>query len=409
MAYDTIRLRSPFFMDVRRRVDGSLYSPSFERIRSQCILREGTDLETGEQLYAIHSGELLGSWDSRISVQPKTEEWQSGADGKTVLVPCLPYLVVEASVHKLMEGHNVYGGPTDFRKACAFFVDLLVQRFGVSMPPADTWTVCRVDVARVYALPLPAIRQFFDGLQLMSFPRRGRKASRYEMAAHFPGKTTTVKFYHKGSEFRVHERSRIRSFFTHYFKTVYPTDSEKCRKAAERKVEALQRLADSRLRAEVGVQDDKLRYDFNGRLPRVSEVHDDYLEAVHVREIERLLREGKQGMTTVRTTQQVMARLNSEYGQVKGLRLYGFWSSLVTIGDEATKRQYSRATYFRNRSDLESAGVSWRGSDVHVVANDSVLPADFVPLPSDLRICTAPARCRLEFMSMNSELLAKAA
>lgn len=113
-------------------------------------------------------------------------------------------------------------------------------------------------------------------------------------------------------------------------------------------------------------------------------------------------------MQTVRTTQQVMTRLNTEYGQQKGMRLYGFWSSMVTLGDEATKRQYSRSTFFQNRRDLEQAGVSWRGSDVHVVANDALLPADFAPLPTDSRLCILPARSRAEF-SANSRILTMAA
>jgi hypothetical protein len=58
---------------------------------------------------------------------------------------------------------------------------------------------------------------------------------------------------------------------------------------AENKLKALQRLADSRLRVEVEVHSDKFQYDF-GRNPLVSEVDDAYLETIHDKEVERLLR-----------------------------------------------------------------------------------------------------------------------
>lgn len=104
MAYDTVRLRSPY-----------LDRAVVERIKHQCLLRSGMDCASGEILYELFTGDLLGSWDSRISVIPKNEEWVVNKKGRPELVPCEPYILIEASVHKIVQGHNVYGGPTDFR------------------------------------------------------------------------------------------------------------------------------------------------------------------------------------------------------------------------------------------------------------------------------------------------------
>lgn len=396
MAYDTLRLRSPY-----------LLSPwQFERIQQKCILRQGTDLESGELLYELHTGELMGSWDSRISVQPKREEWVTDTSGRPRLVDSPPYIVVEASIHKVLYGQNIFGGSSDIQHCVAAFVDVLQKLLEVPLPDYQNWHVLKVDVSHVYALPQAAIKQFFDGLQLLSFPRRTRKASRYEMAAHFPGRTTTIKLYHKGTEFKAHDYPRLRGFFKTFYDAQNGVHADNIQKAT-RKVDALHRLANNRLRVEVSIHSDKFVYDL-GKQPRVKDLNDEYLHEVHAIEVERLLREGKQAMQTVRTTHQVMARLNALYGQQKGMRLYGFWSSMVTLGDEATKRQYSRSTFFQNRRDLEQAGVSWRGSDVHVVANDALLPADFAPLPTDSRLCFLPARSRVEF-SANSRILSMAA
>lgn len=383
MAYDTIKLRSP---DMDRDF--------IRAVEQKCILRSGLDMSTGEMIYELHTGQLLGSWDARISVIPKYEDWTTEEGGTPRLHACEPYLLVEASVHKIMLGHNVYGGPTDFLKAARHLVNLVAELLEVELPIADIWTVHRVDVAHVYNLSKPACRQFFDTMQLVNFPRRKKKAQKYDMAVHFPGCTTTVKFYHKGSEFKEHEPARLRAFFRQMFKHIYG-DDEKNFDRVERKIAALQRLADKRLRVEVGINSEKFLYDFD-RHPRVEELTDSYLEGMHDKEIERILREGKQGMNTVRTTDAVCNRLQNEYGRTAGNRLYGFWQSMCTAGSDKTSDRYTKPTFYRNRKLLEDVGVSWIGSDIVIVANDSLIH-DFTPMRVDRRFCFAPARNRSEY------------
>lgn len=383
MAYDTVKLRSPF-------IDSSIMA----RIEQQCILRSGMHLGTGEVLYELHAGELLGSWDSRIAIKPMHEEHQADKNGTVRMHPCEPYLLVEASVHKAMLGHNVYGGPTDFRKACCDLIALVEKLLDTDMPGADFWTVHRVDVANVFDLPKHSIKQFFDSMQLLSFPRRGKKAMRTAQSLYFPGKTTTVKFYHKGPEFRVHDLARLRRFFKILFSHLYGPD-EKLNDRVDRKVNALQRLADKRLRVEVEIHADKLQYDF-GRNPTVPEVSDEYLQRIHDTEIERVLREGKQGMDTVRTEQAVWARLQQNHPPKLAHVLHAFWQVMAVRGDVIARERYTKPTFYRNRKLLEESGVSWRGSDVFIVANDSPIH-DFTPMRVDRRFCHLPARNRPEY------------
>ena len=391
MAYDTLKLKSP-----------SMDESFVRAIEQQCVLRSGVDLATGAMLYELHTGELLGSWDSRISVRPMYEDWVTDKNGRPRLAPCEPYILVEGSVHKAMMGHNVYGGPRNFQKACSFFVDLVEKLLGVDLPPSGNWTVHRVDVAHVFALTKPACKEFFDSIQLRNFPRRQKKAAKYDMAVYFPGKTTTVKFYHKGSEFGLHDKARLRNYFRQAYALMYGKKDLRNFERAENKLKALQRLADNRLRVEVEVHSDKFQYDF-GRNPLVSEVDDAYLEAIHDKEVERLLREGKQSMETVRTTTAVMTRLQNVYGCTRGQRLYGFWAAMCTLNENVMREKYSRATFFRNRKLLEDAGVSWRSSDIHVTANDSLIH-DFTPMRVDRRFCNAPARNRPELNYSRDEL-----
>ena len=383
MAYDTIKIKSP-------PMDPTL----IRAIEMKCLMRSGTEMATGEILYELFTGNLLGSWDSRISVVPKYEDWSTDKDGRPRQHACEPYLLVEASVHKVMLGHNVYGGPEKFLDAARYLVALVEKLLGVDMPPADYWTVHRVDVANVYNLPRRQVKEFFDGIQLMSFPRRRKNASKYDMAVYFAGKTTTVKMYHKGDEFKIHDKSRLKSFFRILFDQLHGTD-ERNPGRVERKLKSLQRLADNRLRVEVEIHADKFQYDM-GKHPQCWEVTDAYLNAVHDHEIERLLREGKQGMETVRTTGAVLTRLQNNYPGSRALRLFGFWSTLTTLGDEVAQRKFTKPTFYRNRKALEEVGISWRGSDVVVCANDSPIH-DFAPLRVDRRFCSAPARNRPEY------------
>lgn len=95
-------------------------------------------------------------------------------------------------------------------------------------------------------------------------------------------------------------------------------------------------------------------------------------------------------METVRTNDQVVARLNRLYGKRTANSLYSFWTQMTTRGEEVVSAQYGKSQFYVNRKKLVLAGVSWLGSDIVVIANETALPRDFVPLRTDFRLCRAP-------------------
>lgn len=409
--YDTTKVRSPFL----DRTKVALVEQQLKRF-------SGVDMSTGDVFYNVVRGELDGSWDARIGVLPQYEEWFVNKNGKPERRICEPYLIVEASLHKAFLGHNVYGGPTEFQQACSDLVVKVEELLGIELPPARLWTVHRVDGALMYRLSKDACVEFFRNMKLVSFPRRKRGTSTHDMSYYVAGKTTTVKFYHKGTEFLKHDKGRVRRYFERLFRDIYGEwvpdekkpgekrwvpDYEGNKKRAERKAEAMHRLADSRLRVEVEIHSDKLQYDF-GKNPTVAEVTDAYLQQVYDAEIEKLLREGKQAMDTVKQSKAVLRRLQGVYGDSTGGRLYGFWTTLCTLGDEETRERFSKTVFYRNRKQLEDAGVSWHGTDVVVVANGGALPADFSPVRTDKRLCYLPARNREEYQ-VSREVMRRAA
>ncbi len=400
MGLDTVKLRSPFVNDGIATF-----------LEHQSILRQGIDLGSGEILYEITTGELDGSWDSRVSFRVMRSDWiDQGAGIRQV--DCEPYIVVEASLHKFFYGQNVYGGPTDFQIRIALFIDLLGDLLGADqdmLPSAGLWQVRRVDWAEVYRLSPAAIADFFRGISHCKFPRRSAKSAKYGVnAVYFPGAHTTLKLYHKGPEFKEHDRSRLRHSLTVYSNKQQgderPTDHDRSdprpglqdslhrniHQWVDKKMIALQRLADNRLRVEVEIHSDKLSYDFQGRFPLVSEVTDDYLKKVHDTEVFKLLREGKTEMETVRNHDAVKARLNQLYGRRSANALFSFWLQLAVRGEDMIRVEYSRSRFYLNRKKLVDAAVSWLSSDVFIVANDSALPRDFRPLRDDKRLCFKP-------------------
>lgn len=385
MGIDTVKLKSP-----------PVPESVIRQVEQNSIKRRGVDMRSGEVLYEITTGELMGSWDARISVRPMREEWVANKKGRPELRPCEPYLILECSAAKALNGQNVYGAPVDFQATCQALVELVEDLLDIELMPARYWTVRRIDWAEVYALPMAAIFEYFRGIYTAQFPRR--RAQKYgDHAIYFPGSTTTVKLYHKGSEFAKHDAARLKHFFGLHRGQQFPHAGEENRRWVKRKVEALQRLANNRLRVEVEIHADKLDFDF-GNQPRVDEVTDSYLMELHDKEIQRLLREGKSGMQTVRLSNEVHNRLMALYGDTAGNRLHAFWCQLSIQGDLACKEHYSRPTFYRNRRQLEKAGVSWNNTDVKLIRVLENNDFEFVPVRVSPRLCIGRVREKPAFI-----------
>jgi II/X family phage/plasmid replication protein len=406
MAIDTVKLRSP-----------SINEGMAQFLEQQCILKSGVELSTGEILYEITTGDLEGSWDSRIMFKVMREEWLT-LSGRLERVQCKPYVVVECSWHKFFYGQNVYGNPTDFQGLARFFLDELGEIMAQDrdfFPEPMKWQVCRVDWAEMFNLSQAAQVEFFRSLRHIRFPRRFAKEAKYSSAVHFPGAFTTFRMYSKGQEFKEHSAAVLRRALV---KRQQILDGQKPVKTAKaigsvvnprilenldnykdinRKIQALQRLANNRLRVEVQINADKLRYDFKGRLPFVSEITDEYFMEIYQGQVFKFLKEGKSEMETVRTHDAVKARLNRVYGTRSANVLFAFWMQLSGLGEDVARNEYSKSQFYANRKKLVDAGVSWRQTDIFIIPNETALPAEFFPVYTDSRRCVATVSPRSVF------------
>ncbi|MCL1826324.1 MAG: hypothetical protein FWG26_10415 [Betaproteobacteria bacterium] len=143
---DTVKLRSP-----------SIDEGTASYLERQCVLKQGIQLSTGEVLYELTSGNLEGSFDSRISFRVMREDWVS-TNGRVQLVPCAPYVVVECSWHKFFYGQNVFGNPVNFQYLAGLVVNLLGEIMADDheiFHDAAKWQVRRVDWAEMFRLFTP--------------------------------------------------------------------------------------------------------------------------------------------------------------------------------------------------------------------------------------------------------------
>lgn len=183
----------------------------------------------GQVVYAITSGQLLGSWDYRVRLVLRDYDYISverdepvsrigrhvitRSVKRTVRVDVEPYLLIEFSLSKFLYGHNLlnsslvgdYLGLYEFRRWLCIIL-------GIDLPSLRSWRVTRLDVARNYRClcsdhALHTIR-VFSGL---NYPRRKRPAV-YDTSVRWGSSYCAVKVYHKGSEFKKHDAKRLVQF-----------------------------------------------------------------------------------------------------------------------------------------------------------------------------------------------------
>lgn len=355
MGFDTIGIRSPIIPETVAA-----------QIEQHCISRQGLEIKSGDLLYQITTGQLTGSYDSRISIKVEREKWICTEDKQVKKIPCLPTIYIEASVHKAMVGHNINNAPTDFSKSCEFLVDKVSELIDYKLPHAFAWDVRRIDFALVFDLgSFNTVKEYIKGFKTAHYPRRKPSTWGLETVM-FPGTTTTTKFYHKGCEFKKNDFKRVSALMGGDI------------------ADNLQKLAYNYLRVEVGIKVKKLTYDF-GHVPMVHEVTEAYCRDVYDKEVFKLLKLAQFEKEIVRTASSVENRLKSYYGSRLGTTLLGTWFRLTTSEESEVKQNMAKSTYARHKKLLVESGCEWKGTDV-ILKKFGIVPSDFFPLSTDKRL-----------------------
>jgi II/X family phage/plasmid replication protein len=390
LAIDTVKIES---VSISESVANIIENVSMQRI--------GIDNKTQSMMYCLTSADLKGSFDNRISVQVKRERFvtrkdQYESDAKnlnakvsTSKEQCPPYVVIEASVHKIFLGHNIYGGTENFVDACNYLVYIVEQVLEIELPLADDWIVSRVDFAYGFDLSsIEAVQEFFYLMKNSTYPRRGSPSFFGNHGLSISATTTILKAYNKGVEFTKHDFKKLKVL------NIFPTE----------RLWELAQIGNSILRFEVGIRPKKLRYDFQkgvedangklirryGELPCVKHISTAYLKKVYESEVYKLMKEGREENTKTKNSMEVRNRLMRDHSPRMSNILFSAWLTISQFGIDFYKESVSRTQYFGYTKKLRESGISILLTDMKDFTEingqtTSKIPDDFQPIEKDIR------------------------
>lgn len=354
---DTIVIQSPFLSDEVAK-----------KIHYLSNLKASIDIKSEEFIYKIVTSELKGSWDSSIRVNLKRDMIISEYDLNTrktygKLVDTEPYLKIECSLHKLILGHNIYGGSDDLLNQVQYLINLLSNSFDILLPSASEFVITRIDYAKSFKLDDDTIKVFFKGLNNASYPRR--RVLKYDTTGiYFPGFYSTLKFYDKGVEFSKHDKKKLKKILT------------------PGKVKCLEKASKNVLRIEIEVKSKKLKSLYN-KMPKINEINIDDIRAQWEVEVMRVMKVSKDSRKLYNTIDDVQKVLFISYSDAS--QLLGTWYRLSTQGYDEVKNSMSKSTFYRHISKLKKVGVVWNHTNIQVIENDLQF-YDFNPLKSNLEL-----------------------
>lgn len=344
MQIDTIAVVSP-----------PLPTALLEEIRRalSCLRRTEPD---GSTSYEVFTGSIEGSFDHRVAARIVFD--QLGRER----------LRLEGSVHKAISGQNILGGPICLVASVRWFVWRFASELGVELPCGGLWRPHRVDLAAMYELEsLECVHEAVRALQGARVARRSIRAYGSETAC-FPGGRFTAKVYAKGPEFRKHDLPRLREWMT------AAAGGDAAASVVDEFLEGFSMVADCLLRVEVEL---KRRHWISvvGSEGLTVDVVQNELYETFWAEVDKISGGFMAEVEKVNKAAAVWARLHEVYDGVRARSLYGTWMNLAAFGEDRTRVQLTRTTFYRHRKELRAAGCDWIGADV--MECPGRLPADF--------------------------------
>lgn len=144
---DTIKLKTPILSEYNLNI-----------VSQKGQMRQGINLDSGEVQYTVINNSLKGSYDTNLSVK------LSNYDNT---------LYVEGSPHKLILGHNCYGGSDDFIGYCKFIKMQVELFYSIELPSVLDWEVYKIDYTRAFdILNKENMVNYFLSTNKLNFPRR---------------------------------------------------------------------------------------------------------------------------------------------------------------------------------------------------------------------------------------------
>lgn len=337
---DTIRLESRF-----------LVGDESEVFRGLGKEKSAVNNVTGKEIYRFTTAEMKSSFDSRIMLKIQDHIWTREPGRKeSFQIDSLPYLVIELSLHKFVMGHNVFGGSNDLYAQMIYFLDRLNAWFESSLTLED-FRVVRIDYAEAFKFSnKKKVSKWIETMKRVQYPRRQTDVYGNE-TLYFKGTTSTLKFYHKGPEFKKHDKKRLQNLF------------------APGAIKQLQKEADLILRVECEVKRKKLKEWFNGSDPTLNELIDkfDIIKDFWDYEVKKVIKMRDEDQRKFDNVEDIENHLKAILGNDNGSAVYLTYLKLQLHEEKMVKESMAERTYYRHKKYLKECGVDWSKATIQVI------------------------------------------
>lgn len=355
------------------------------KIQNQSTWKYAVDKKTGTIQYEIVTGSMEGSYDSRISVDINRLHWiYDFRTEKAVQVSCNPWILIKCSLPKILIGNNVLQIANDFNDQVQVILNIVSKFYGVKLPDYTNWKVKEIHYSENFIMESKQeAKEWIMNLQAVTYPRRDFDKHK-DNGIYFATRSTTFKIYHKGDDFRKHDKSRLK------------------KRLDIMQVIDLEELADKIIRVEVEIHKRKLvddfkeltyninkrmnntdiRYPYND-LPFLFMINEMYLNEMFDNEIRKVFKIAEGDMKMYNKYDVVAQRLYGMYETSLANSLLNFWSMASVKGDKNIKTMFKESTYYKYKKKLKNAGITWIGSDLKI--DGKVNNVLFIPLLSSDR------------------------
>jgi II/X family phage/plasmid replication protein len=349
---------------------------TYDWLTERSILTQRIDKETGNIEFEYNNFHTHHSWNYKVMFKLDTKTWQYDiASGSPVLAEGIPHIRFEFSAPKILYGHNlkscsisetVFDG-NNALEAALLVRDAFQEAFNVSIPGLKDWYCYRLDTCANFILENEdQVRNYIRYLQKFDYPRRIKNL--YEdTGIYFASRHNTLKIYCKGVEFKKHDMKRF----------VNELEQRRLHKEAQKilriEVEHKHRLRTIR----ENLEKEKMLYPtFQGYMKIY-----DLLKWFDVKEeMNRIIKKFISGTETkIMRSLDVYRVLKNSLGRRQANTYYSIYTLLVTQGQKETRRQISKALYYKALSTFRDLGISIIASDIEKfdIELEKGFPADF--------------------------------
>ncbi len=328
----------------------------FNFLNKKSILTQRIDQSTGEVEFEYSNFQISHSWNYRVIWRLSVEHWVYDPVLKlTVFEKGSPYLRFEFSIPKILYGHNLYSCDwSDVFVACQKVRDNFNLLYEIKIPDIENWCCYRVDNCANFILSgIEEVKAYIRYLQRFDYPRR-IKNNYSDTGIYFASRYYTLKVYCKGLEFKKHDAYRFvseieRQKLQRFANTIIriEVENKQSLRAMREKLEKIgQQFFENTYKGYLSLYDTILLFDGGSEMRRI---------------MNKFLSGNE---TKIMKTLDVFRVLKNGLGNRSANFYYAIYMLLVTQGQNETKRQIKKATYYRALSLFRELGISIIASDV---------------------------------------------